>query len=170
MQQFDGEYHGAALRSFIRGLDKSQQLTQRILQSHGLDRIQDDQWYDLNLARSIYASVAREIGNRSLYNVGLKMIESAPFPPEINDVRSVLASLDAAYRMNVRGPDIGGITCTFTGDRSAVIVFSTPFVCALEHGIIQGCCRKFGARALIEHGPEGCRDEGRPSCTYRVTW
>jgi hypothetical protein len=170
MQHFDGQYHGAALQSFIRGLGHSQQIIDQILRDNGLHRIEPDQWYDLNTARAIYMAIAKQVGDRSLHAVGLKMIESAPFPPQIDDVASVLASLGAAYHMNVRGSNIGDISATFVDERSAVVVCSTPFPCALERGIVQGCCKKFGATALIEHGDEGCRDQGAPACSYRVTW
>ena len=53
---------------------------------------------------------------------------------------------------------------------TAVVVFATPFPCVLSRGIVQGCCRKYGARALIDHGPGGCVDKGAPSCVYRVAW
>lgn len=170
MQHFDGQYHGAALHSFIRGLGHSQQIVEQILHSQNMTGIDPDAWYDLNVARAIYMAIAKQVGERSLHAVGLKMIETAPFPPQINSVRTVLESLDAAYRMNVRGNNIGGITCTFDDERSALVVFSTPFPCALERGVVLGCCKKFGASALIEHGPEGCRDDGAPFCSYRVTW
>ena len=170
MQHFDGQYQGAALQAFIRGLGHSQRLVDQILKDNGLTRIDAEQWYDLNTARAIYMAIARQVGDRSLHAVGLKMIESAPFPPEITDVTSVLASLGAAYHMNVRGTNIGDITCTFLDEHSAMVICSTPFPCALERGIVQGCCKKFGALALIEHGSDGCRDQGAPACTYRVTW
>jgi len=167
--RFQGQYHGAALQAFIRGLGHAKSLTEQILRSHGLERIDAEEWYDLNTARSIYYTIGKQVGERSLHAVGLQMIEAAPFPPEVKDVRSVLASLDAAYHMNVRGNEIGSISCSFEDDRSAAVVFATPFPCALNRGIVQGCAKKFVPAALLEHGA-GCVDDGSPSCTYFVTW
>jgi len=169
-QHFEGQYSGAALHSFVLGLSHSETLVQRILDQHRLSRIDPDDWYDLNLARSVYQMVAEQVGARSLKAVGQKMIEAAPFPPEVNDVRTVLASLDSAYRMNVRGENIGRITSEFGDSGEAFITFSTPFPCALNVGILQGCCEKFGARPLIEHAPGDCMDRGGKACSYRVTW
>lgn len=101
MKHFEGEYLGAALQSFVRGLSHSGSLIQQILQSHGLTQVAADELYDLNTARSIYHTVGNQIGERSLYTVGLKMIESAEFPPGISDIRSMLSSLDHA-RFGVR--------------------------------------------------------------------
>ena len=169
MQRFQGQYHGAALQAFVRGLGHSKSLSEQILRSHGLERIDAEEWYDLNTARSIYYTIGKQVGERSLHAVGLQMIESASFPPEDKDIRSVLQSLDAAYHMNVRGLEIGSISCTFEDDHSAVILFGTPFPCALSRGIVQGCAKKFAAAALLEHGV-GCVDQGAPACTYYVTW
>jgi hypothetical protein len=170
MQHFDGQYFGAALRSFVNGLSHSESLIQQILQTHGLTQIAEDQWYDLNTARSIYYTVKREIGERSLFTVGLAMIDSAPFPPDIVDVQGVLASLDHAYHMNVRGPAIGHIHSEFEDDHTALVTFATPFPCALCRGIIQGCCQKFTADAVVEHGPGGCIDHGANECVFHVSW
>lgn len=170
LQHFDGQYSGAALHSFILGLGHSEALVQRILGQHRLVTIDPSNWYDLNIARSIYTMVAEQVGARSLKSVGQKMIEAAPFPPEVKDVRSVLSALNSAYQMNVRGPNIGKISCEFGEGSEATVVFTTPFPCALNIGIIQGCCEKFGARALIEHAPGGCMDRGAAGCAYRVGW
>jgi hypothetical protein len=169
-QRLEGEYHGAALRAVILGLADAEQLVKMILREHGLESIEPDRWYDLSTARSIYQAVARRIGSRSLKAIGLKMVETAVFPPDLKDVRSVLAGLDAAYHMNVKGHDIGGIACEFSAARSATITYSTLTPCALCLGIIEGCCRKYGARPLIDHGATGCRDRGDPSCIYRLSW
>ena len=55
----------------------------------------------------------------------------------------MLASLDHAYKLNCRGPQIGFITCEFADDSTAIVSFSTPFPCALDRGIVQGCCKRF---------------------------
>jgi hypothetical protein len=170
MPAYEGEYSGAALSSFIKGLGQSESVIQRILQPHGLKAIDPEQWYDLELARAIYYDLEKHVGSRTLYNVGIQMIESAPFPPQINDVPSVLSSLNGAYSMNVRGPQIGGITTVLEDDDAAVVTFSTPFPCHLEQGVVAGCCKKFGATPLLEHGPEGCRDQGNPECVYHISW
>lgn len=170
MKSFKGQYLGAALRSFVRALQQSEALVRQILRNHGLERIDENQWYDLNTARSIYYTVGAQVGERSLHGVGLQMIDAAQFPPGIDDIKSVLLGLDAAYRMNCRGPEIGAITCEFEGDHTALVVFATPFPCALSRGILQGCAKRFAPDALIEHGRDGCVDRNDPSCCFHVEW
>jgi hypothetical protein len=170
MEHYDGTYSGEALQTFMKGLRQSDALVQQILQEHGLTTIDPQTWYPLDDARSIYRTVAQRVGDNTLFRVGLEMISSAAFPPDIKDVRGVLALLDVAYKMNARGSNIGGITCTFNDESSATIVFTTPFPCALERGIIQGCCDRFDTQALIEHDPAECRDRGDAHCVYYVSW
>lgn len=165
-----GEYNGSALNSFLLGLAHSQQLVQKILHDHGVDHIDPGRWYPAHWAVEIYYAIESQIGRAALIAVGRRMIETAPFPPGIDSVRSVLQSLDAAYKMNVRGGAPGRITCEFDDDHSAFLEWSTWGPCALNVGIIEGCCARFGAEALIEHGASGCMDSGAPSCTYRVSW
>jgi hypothetical protein len=165
-----GRYNGAALNSFLLALGHSQPLVQKILRDAGVDRIDPDRWYDAAWAIAIYFKIGEQIGPGAVIAVGKRMIETAPFPPDIPDVPSVLRSLDAAYKMNVQGPDTGDITCELDDEHSATLEWNTWGPCALNIGIIEGCCARFGAQALVEHGATGCMDQGAPSCIYRVSW
>jgi hypothetical protein len=164
------EYSGAALNSFILGLGHSEIIIAKLLADAGVDRIDPTQWYDFDWASGLYFKIEAEVGRGALIDVGRKMIETADFPPGIDSIQTVLMSFDAAYRLNARGPGIGVITCTLEDEHSATIVFTPRFPCALNLGIIEGSCSRYGARALIEHGADGCLDHGDASCTYYVSW
>lgn len=170
MQSFQGEYSGAALLSFVRGLQHADALVRQILRNHQLEKIDEDRWYDLNTARSIYYTVGNQVGERSLQAVGLQMIDTAVFPPGIDDIRSVLASLDHAYKLNCRGPQIGVITCEFADDSTAIVTFSTPFPVALCRGILQGCCKRFMPNALIEQSASEADTGANVVCTFHISW
>jgi hypothetical protein len=165
-----GEYNGAALYSFLLGLGHSPALVQKVLRDAGVDSIDPNRWYDINWAVGIYFAILEQIGPGAMIAVGRKMIETAPFPPGLEDVKSVLSSLDAAYRLNARGAEIGSITCSFDDDNTATLVWTTLGPCPLNIGIMEGCCARVGAAALIEHGAGGCMDEGASACTYLVSF
>lgn len=165
-----GQYHGAALNSFLLGLEHSRPLVQKILRDFGVEGIDPDRWYDAAWAIRIYYAIQDQIGPAAVIAVGKRMIETAPFPPGITDVRGVLLSLDLAYKMNARGPGTGGITVEFEDDHSAVSEWDSWGPCALNVGIIQGCCARFGTQALVEHSAGGCMDTGARSCVYHVSW
>lgn len=170
MKRYEGEYSGAALQSFLLALGHSQPLVEKLMQSCGIERIDPERWYDIDVACAVYDAIDKQIGRSATVAVGKKMIEAAPFPPGLNDVRGVLSSLGAAYRMNVRGPLTGDIICSFDDERSATLRWTALGPCALNFGIIQGCCGRFGGRALVEHGATGCMERGAAACVYRVSW
>ena len=164
------EYNGAALNSFILALGHSEAVTRKLLDDAGVERIDPDRWYDFDWARSVYYRIESEVGRATVIEVGRKMIETAEFPPGLDNVEALLQSLDMAYRLNARGPDIGEITCEIEDENYAVLRWTTQFPCALNLGIMEGACARFGAKPLIEHGADGCVDDGATACTYYVSW
>lgn len=164
------EYNGAALNSFILGLGHSKSVVDKILANAGVSRIDPERWYDFEWARSIYYAIHDRVGRGAIMEVGRKMIEAAEFPPGIDDIPSLLMSLGDAYRLNTRGPEVGEIHCTLEDEHAAVLVWTTPFPCALGVGILEGSCSRYGAQALVEHSGGGCLDTGGDSCTYHVSW
>jgi hypothetical protein len=164
------EYSGAALNSFVLALGHSEGVISKILADSGVDRIDPERWYDFEWASAIYYKIGAVVGRASLIEVGRNMIETAEFPPGIDDIHSLLMALGAAYRLNVRGSNIGEITCAIEDEHSATMVWTPKFPCALNIGILEGSCSRYGAKALIEHGIGGCLDEGAPSCTYHISW
>lgn len=164
------EYSGAALNSFILALGHSHAVVHKILADAGVDRVDPERWYDLDWARSIYYKIGAEVGRSALIEVGRKMIESAEYPSGIDGIETLLMALGDAYRLNARGPDIGEIVCTLDDQHSATMVWTPRFPCALNIGILEGSCSRYGAKALVEHGARGCMDEGGHSCTYHVSW
>ncbi len=164
------EYYGAALNSFVLAFGQSNVVLQKILADAGVDRIDPERWYDYDWTASIYHRIANQVGRATVTAVGRKMIEAAVFPPGIDSVQAVLMSLGAAFKLNARGPGIGDIFCTIEDEHSATIERTQKGSCALNIGIIEGCCARYGARALIEHGAGGCQDEGAATCIYHVSW
>ncbi|MCA9716473.1 MAG: hypothetical protein H6713_15220 [Myxococcales bacterium] len=166
----EGRYNGAALNSFLLGLGHSDALVKKVLNDAGVDTIDPGRWYEINWAIGIYFAIAEQIGRAAIIAVGKKMIETAPFPPIDRNIKSLLMSLDAAYRLNAEGPNIGGITTEFHDDTSATSVWTSMGPCPLNIGIIQGCCSKLGIHAIVEHAPGECMDKGGASCTYHISF
>lgn len=163
------EYYGAALNSFVLALGESHGVVKKILADVGVDRIDPERWYDYDWAMTIYYKIGEQVGRAASIEVGRRMIETAAFPPGIDSVEKALLSFGAWFRLNARGP-AGDIFTTLDDDHSATIVRTQRGLCALNIGIIEGCCTRFGVKPLIEHGTGGCQDEGAPTCTYHVSW
>lgn len=164
------EYSGAALNSFILGLSQSKPVIDKILADVGVESIDPERWYDGDWALDIYYRIAREVGPAAVSEVGRKMIETAEFPPGIDGVEAAMQTLGEAFRLNTRGPGWGDIVCTLDDEHSATLDWTAEGPCALNVGIIQGVCSRYGATALIEHGGKGCKDDGASTCVYHVSW
>jgi hypothetical protein len=169
MSEQKAEYLGAALHSFVLAFGQSDGLVRKILADAGVDHIDPERWYDYAWATAIYDRITEQIGRAAAIAVGRKMIEAAVFPPGIETAQQVLMSLGAAFRLNARGP-VGDILCTLEDDHSATVVRTQKGSCALNIGVIEGSCARYGVKPLIEHGTGGCQDRGDPTCTYHVSW
>lgn len=163
------EYSGAALRSFILGLAESETIIKKLLADADVEGIDADAWYDYDWAIRFFDKVEAEVGRAALIEVGRKMIETATYPPEIDSIQKLLAGLDYWFKLNARGPDIGGISCEFEDDHSATLAWSARGPCSLNLGILEGACARYGVKPLIEHG-DGCKGTGAGTCIYHVSW
>ena len=92
MSHLDGQYSGAALLAFVRALEGSQALIDEILAAHGLDRIEEDKWYPLATAHSIFKTVGQQIGDLGLHAIGVQTIRTSPLPPAAKDAKTTLES------------------------------------------------------------------------------
>ena len=163
------EYSGAALYSFILAMGHSKEIIDKILADAGVDRIDPERWYEFDWAISIFYKIEAVIGRAALIEVGRKMIEAATYPPEIDSVETLLPTIGYWYALNAHGPDVGTISCTFTGENSATLDWSARGPCAIRKGILEGACLRYGVKPLIEHG-DGCMDHGAPTCMLHVSW
>ena len=164
------EYSGAALQSFVLALSGSQTILDKLLKDAGVEKIDPEAWYDYDRAISIFYQIEQELGRDAVIEVGRKMIESAIYPPEITSIETLLPALGDWFLLNARGPSVGTITCEFEDEHSAVIDWSARGLCSIDIGILEGACRRYGVKPLIEHAPGGCKDDGALTCIFHVSW
>ena len=164
------EYNGAALYSFVVGLADSEQIIKKLLDDAGIDRIDPERWYDYDWAVGFFYKIEAMVGPAALRAVGRRMIETAPYPPDIDSIEKLLMGLGWAFSLNARGPDVGTVECTMEDDHSATLDWSAKGPCAVCIGILEGSCARYGVNPLIEHGAGGCKDKGASTCIYNVSW
>ena len=164
------EYSGAALSSFVLAFANSDRIVEKLLTDAGVDRIDPGAWYDHDWAISLFYKIGEQVGRDALMEVGRRMIETAVYPPGIDNIYTLLMSLGDAYRLNCRGPGIGDVVCTIEDEHSATLDWSAKGPCAIGMGILEGSCARYGVKPLIEHGADGCKDTGSPTCIYHVSW
>lgn len=167
----NSEYSGAALSSFILALAGSRSIVDKLLADAGVDEIDPETWYDYEWSMSFYSKIEAELGKDALAQVGRSMIEAATYPPEIDNIRTLLSGLGQWFELNARGSKLGTLSCEWEDEHTAVIENTIhQGRCALNIGIIEGACARYGIEPLIEHGADTCKDEGGTACIYRVSW
>jgi hypothetical protein len=169
----DVEVNGETVRSVILGMGTFKPRAVSILAEHGIEDPRPGRWYSQQGWLNAFRHIADEIGPNTLYQIGMKIPESAKFPSQIRTVENALEAIDVAYHMNHRGGYIGHYRYEAAGPAAARIVCDNPYPCEFDRGIIQAMAKRFaGGRPVgVRHdGTGSCRTEDGPYCTYVVSW
>ena len=169
----DVDVNGETVRSVILGMGSFRPRALAILRAHGIDNPIPGLWYSQEGWLSAFRHIAEEIGPNTLYQIGMKIPESANFPPHITTVEAALAAIDVAYHMNHRGGEIGHYTFEAAGPSAARILCDNPYPCEFDRGIIQAMVRRFAdtESVSVRHDESlPCRNKDGESCTYVVSW
>jgi hypothetical protein len=187
------EVNGQTVYAVVDGMGHFKSLGEKILLKVGIGEMKDgkyaiqmDGWYSHDSWLQAFEDIARQIGDPTLKQIGMKIPENAQFPPWVKDVDSAVKSIDIAYHMNHRkkgtvlfNPDTGvmleGIGHygyeRIDGKNIIVSECKNPYPCAFDHGIITTMARKFELKATVAHDDsKPCRKNGADSCTYLITW
>lgn len=148
--------------------------------------IDPDGWYSQESWLRAFEEIAKDIGPRACYQIGRNVYGSVPFPPEIRDIYSAVASVDAAYHMVHRKggkimfdpatgrklTGIGSYGCQpIPNERKIISVCENPYPCDFDRGILTEVATRFQPAARVTHDEKaGCRKNGANSCTYTITW
>jgi hypothetical protein len=164
------QVNGQTVTSMSKGFGTFQAMAEKIMSQFGLADIKPDGWYPAKAWLDAFRQIQEKVGNKTLYQIGMKIPESAQFPPQINSAQAALAGIDMAYHMNHKGGEIGIYGYSATGDKSADIFCQNPYPCSFDEGIITAMARRFEPRAQVTHDPAGCREKGGKSCLFHVSW
>ncbi len=163
------EVNGQTVLSMSKGFGSFQTMAEKIMGQHGLADIMPEAWYSAQKFLAAFKQIRDSVGSRTLHQIGLKIPESAQFPPQINSAQSALAGIDMAYHMNHRGGEIGVYGYAAVGEKAADIHCENPYPCSFDEGIITAMARRFEPRARVAHDPAGCRDKGGKACLFHVS-
>lgn len=107
--------------------------------------------------------------------VGMKVPEIALMPPDIKTVHDVLSMMDVAFKMNVRGPDVGEYVYKKRGERSATMTARNSYPSDFDYGLIYAFVKRFrppDSRELTVRRDDTIpnRKSGADSCIYHIKW
>ncbi|MEO1646646.1 MAG: hypothetical protein AAFR67_15760 [Chloroflexota bacterium] len=168
----DSRVLGAGVLSAVSALGKD--MVKDISKKHGIDLNHDYetimQQVELDILRDL-----SEVGHFNMVAAGIKIPETAPFPPDINDVHSALASLNMAYQMNVQGENIGAYVYERLGERKAKMTCNNPYPSDFDYGILYGLAKRFQDDSsnnitVTRDDTKVNRKSGGDTCEYIVEW
>ncbi len=157
----------------VDGMGAFKSKAYEILLNNEIDDPKAGQWYKLQGWLDSFKEIYEKIGSTTIKVIGMKVPENAKFPPDINSIEKVLASLDVAYQMNHRGGNAGSYLYEKTGNRSGVLTADFGYPCPMVSGIVQALVTKFKQGdevPSITHSPDGCVMDGADKCKYEINW
>jgi hypothetical protein len=189
----DIEVNGPTVYAIVNGLGYFTNLSRRYFSQVGIGtvvnkelRVDLNGWYSQAAWLEAFENIAKTVGDRVLFNIGMAIPANAPFPPWVKDVDSGVRAIDVAYHSNHRkngkplfNPNSGimyeGIGHygydRISGENKIISKCKNPYPCAFDHGIITAMVHKFAPNAVIIHDDsKECRSKGADSCTYSITW
>jgi len=188
----DVEVNGQTVLSLVNGLGSFKSTGLRILDTHGIRNIKDDEWYCQQDWLNAFKYINEKIGAGSLFMIGKSIPANTNIPPKvqsiITNVYRALAATDYIYHMNHRlngkilfdpatgkmSDGIGNYHYKRFGEKHIEIKCDNPYPCDFDKGIITQMANMFkpdNAYMIIEHDKTlGCRNHGDESCTYSITW
>jgi hypothetical protein len=169
----DVEVLGIAMHSVVAGLGDE---GQSILVKYGLGKIELTEWYSqqrwLNAFREIATGRMNAMFN--LVAIGMKIPETAIFPPDIDTITAGLYSIDVAYHMNHRGGEIGCYRAEVINENQIDLICENPYPDDFDYGLIYGTARRFCPNdhdfSVYHDNDAPCRKKGDSSCTYHVVF
>jgi hypothetical protein len=169
------EVTGESIFAMTEALGPFRRAGLKILADHGLGEPQPGKWYSYQAYMDALKEISEKFGRKTLESIGLKLPDTAKWPANVDSIEKALASIDGAYRLNVRGDAEGYYRFEKTGARAGKMTCHNPRSCDLDTGLITGTARKFkpadSAMVRVTHDDtQPCRAKGADSCTFVVTW
>jgi len=117
-----------------------------LLKKHGFAEIDPEAWYPQQNIVNLYREIEEGLTNLSenLVSIGIKSVETMGFPPEINTMESVIATMAASYstvHRNLRPEE--GTWGKILGEGHAQAIINTPYPKDIFYGYYWGLMKKY---------------------------
>ena len=164
---------GHSIQITLEALELYKDTGNQLLAQAGIQKVKPDEWYDMQTYCDFLAAIKQKLCPFTLFVAGRNIGMKAELPPIFDTPSKVLSGFDQVFKMGHRGvPANQGWTYTSTGERSAVMVSSTPYPDELQRGVCDGFIRRFKTGALLvkidETKPRV--DNGGKSVTFIANW
>jgi hypothetical protein len=164
---------GHSILITLEALSLDRETGVELLTKAGIQDLHKDAWYDMQTYCDFLGALRLRLGDSTLFTAGRNIGLGAELPPFLDSPSKVLASFDQVFKMGHQGiPPEQGWAYTPTGERSAIMVSTTPYPDELQRGVCDGFIRRFKTGALLvtidETKPRV--DKGGKSVTFNAVW
>jgi hypothetical protein len=187
------EVNGQTVYSIIDGLGYFTNISRRYLSQVGIGTVVDKKlvmdkygWYPQEAWLMAFENIARQIGDRVLFNIGRSIPRNAEFPTWTTGIESAIYAVDVAYHLNhrkngqplfnmrtgVMTEGIGHYGCApVWGQNEIISICNNPYPCAFNRGILTEMALRFEPAARVIHDDNAeCLKNGADSCTFHILW
>ncbi len=164
------EVSGKAMQAFTEAMVKEEILP--VLKDHGITELDANHWYSHQFWLDILRDIAERKVNVSEYFVaiGMKVIDTAAFPPMISSLENALQSLPVAYQLDHRNQSEKGWIVELAAPRKAIIVAENPYPDDVDYGVVWALVRRFRPKGIQFTVRRITPDAPDADPTYEVVW
>ena len=135
----NAEVMGKAIQSTIVAIGDE---ARDILAKHGFDKIELEAWY----SQQKWLDAFKELSTTDSFNmvaVGMKLPDTAEFPPKGTPVEKILSSINTIYHHHHRNGDVGELIFEMTGEREGVLTARRPYPSDFDYGLLYRILQKY---------------------------
>lgn len=160
---------GAAIEPVLKAFLSEATAAKMLKDGLGIETLSTQAYYPALKYIKTLDLIRSKVGDAVLRKVGLHIMTSAKWPPNVTNLEGALASIDVAYHMNHRpNENIGHYKFQKISDKHFKIICDNPYPCAFDLGIITGVAQAFSPKAMVFHEKNSCRAQGQPICEYSI--
>ncbi|MEM6284734.1 MAG: hypothetical protein AAF787_21270 [Chloroflexota bacterium] len=175
----DSKISGFAMQAFQKSISADQIMPtfERVMKDYGYESTDIDMagWYPLQMYFDICKDLLDTSGDALiLVSIGMKVIESAQFPPEINSIATGMTLLKDTHHLNLQNvPEHDGYHSLKIEDKQVTFVEQTAFPHDVMYGYIYGLSKRYaeeGTVPIVEREYLNDDDPDSDGAHYTVSW
>lgn len=165
---------GQAMIAFSSNLQA--ELIDPILKNHGLEHIDENQWYPHQLWMDVLKEVEDTLGgnaNSVFIAFGKRVVETAVMPDTMQTVDDALNALHAIHHANLRDiPEDEGYFVEKLGEGNYIVYHNTPNPDTAIYGFLWGMVVRFKApdEMFVVEYTDNTKPQVYPGSAYSIRW
>ncbi|MFW5659459.1 MAG: hypothetical protein ACOCZ8_05735 [Bacteroidota bacterium] len=166
------EVSGALALSFIHANEFGADLRREILEDNGIEDPSPESWHPWPQMMGFLEQLESEIGERSVWQLGVTVINNIEPPKPVHNIKDGLEALDLILQATHRGGDIGHskVKSFNEAERFALLEVTVPYPTIGLKGYFTGLARKSGEFFDIKVDVVEVDPDNNANRIFKVSW